>query len=109
VTRAVGIRHKHADVLADSFLLEIAELPLRGATEELHDAVAVDDNHGIGNSLQNRLQMALARPQGFFEPFLLVDIERNAAEMMWRAFLVLDETAADADPMHNSGRTVQSV
>ncbi len=87
----------------------IAKLPFGGTAEELHDAVAIDDDHGIGNGLQNRVQMALARPQGFFELFLIIDIKRDAAEMMWRAFLVLDQTAADADPMHNSWRTVHSV
>src|SRR5713101_4724225 len=61
VARTVRIWHQDADVLADGLVFGIAKLPLRGATEELHDAVAVDNDHGIRNCLQNRLQVAFAR------------------------------------------------
>ncbi len=53
VARTVGVWHQDADILADSLLLGIAELPFRGTAEELHEAIAVDDNHGIRNSLKN--------------------------------------------------------
>ena len=61
VARTVWIRHQNADVLADRLLFRVPELPLRCAAEELHDPVAVDDDHGIGDGLQDRLQMTLAR------------------------------------------------
>ncbi|MFK4488202.1 hypothetical protein ABIA45_003280 [Bradyrhizobium sp. USDA 336] len=38
VTRLIGFRHENAHVSADRFLPAVAEQPLRGAAEELHDA-----------------------------------------------------------------------
>src|SRR6476620_5302046 len=62
VARTIRVWHQDTDVLADGLLFGVAELPFCGATEELHDAVAIDDDHGIRNCFQNRLQMALACP-----------------------------------------------
>ena len=38
----------------------IAEQLLGGARERLHDAVLVDDDHGVGNGVEDRLQVRLA-------------------------------------------------
>ena len=46
-------RHQNLDVLSQSFLGAVAEQPLRGRAEGLHDAALVDDDHGIGNSFEN--------------------------------------------------------
>src|SRR5713226_8575748 len=104
VARAIGVWHQDTDVLADGLLFRIAELPLRGTAEELHDAVAVDDDHRIRDCFQDRLQMTLARSKRLFELLLLVDVERDPAEMTGHALLVLDQAATEADPMGDAGR-----
>ena len=55
MARTVGIWHQDTDVPADRLAFRIAKLPFGGIAEELHDAVAVDDDHRIGNGLQNRV------------------------------------------------------
>ena len=109
VARAIRVWHQDTDVLADGLLFRIAELPLRGAAEELHDAIAVDDNHGIRNCFQNRLQMTLARSQRLFQQFLLVDVEYNAAEMACHVVLVPDDAPPRADPVGRPSRAVKTV
>src|SRR6266446_7139535 len=109
VPRTVRIWHQYTDVLADRLLFAVAELPFRGAAEELHDAVAIDHDHRIRNGLQDRLQMALARPQRFLELFLLVNIEHDAAEMTGHAVLVADRAAAGAHPVRASGCSVEPI
>src|SRR4051812_49352758 len=49
VARTVRVRHQHTDVLAYCFPFRVSELTLRGAAEELHDAIAIDNDHGIGD------------------------------------------------------------
>jgi len=43
----------------------IAEQPLRRRPEGLHPAAAVDDDHGLGDAVEDRLQMRRARFGGF--------------------------------------------
>jgi len=81
VARAIRMRHQDADVLADGFLHRVAELPLGRAAEELHDAAAIDDDHGVGNGVEDRAEMALAGPQRLFELLLLVDRDRDSADV----------------------------
>ena len=50
---AIRLRHQLADVLADRFRFGIAKLPLGGAAEELHDAMLVNHDHGIGDCVQD--------------------------------------------------------
>src|SRR5258708_34283184 len=72
---------KDAEVLADRFVFEIAKLPLGGAAEELHDAVSVDENHRIRDSLQDRTKVAFPGSQGFFDLLLIVNIDHGPAEL----------------------------
>ncbi|MGY2933383.1 hypothetical protein ACVWZ6_002985 [Bradyrhizobium sp. GM6.1] len=98
VAGAVGLRHQDADVLADGLLLGPAEQALGRRAEELDDAVAVDDDHCIGNGLEDRLEVSLAGAQCLLNLFLLVDVEKDAAEMAGGTGVVPDETCPGANP-----------
>src|SRR5207253_2309179 len=84
----IGLGHQQADILPDRLALEIAELPFRRAREELHDAVAVDDDHRIRDRLQDRLQVPFARAQVLLVPLLPVYVEDDTAETARRSILV---------------------
>ena len=58
----IRLRHQLADILADRFGCGVAELPLGGAREKLHDAMRVDYDHGIGDCIQDRTEVPLACP-----------------------------------------------
>ena len=77
----------------------VAEQPLGGVAEELHDAALVDHDHRIGNRLQDRAQMRLAGAQRFLDLLLLVDVEGDAAEVMRVAVLGADQARAQPDPV----------
>ena len=64
VRLAVGRRHQHLDVLADHLGRGVAEQPLGRRAERTHDAVLVDDDHRVGDGVEDRLQMGLARRAG---------------------------------------------
>ena len=57
----IGGGHQSLDVLSDDLGSLVAEQPLGGAAERLHDAALVDDDHGFRHGVENRLQMGLAR------------------------------------------------
>src|SRR6202158_3176388 len=109
VARTIRVWHQDADVLTDSLRFGVPELPLRRAAEKLHGSAAIDDDHGIRNCFPDRLQMHLCRSQRFFELFLLVDVEHDAAEMTRQAVLILDQATAGADPVGDPGRFAQPV
>src|SRR5437588_458375 len=87
----------------------MAELPLGGAAEKLHDAMFVDDDHGVRYGVEDRAKMTLARPQCLFEPLLLVDVEHDAAEARRLAVPAIDDGAQRADPMACIGIPVHPV
>ena len=60
VTLAVGGGHQHLDVLCQDFRRVVAEQSFGGGTERLHDSTLVDDHHGIGYRVENRLDVGLA-------------------------------------------------
>ena len=60
VALAIRRRHQHLDVLADDVRGLQPEQAFGRRTEGLHDAVLVDDDHGVGYAVENRLQMGLA-------------------------------------------------
>ena len=70
VARPVGFGHQLADVLADGFVFGIAEQSLGGGAEKLNDAVTVDDDHGVRHGVEDRAQVAFARPQRLFDLLL---------------------------------------
>src|SRR5512143_3701978 len=61
MTFTIRCRHQDFDVLPERFGHAVAEQPLGGAAERLHSAVLVDDDHCFRHSVENRLQMRLAR------------------------------------------------
>ena len=54
-------RHQQLDVFSRDLRDGIAEQPFRGRAERLNGAALVDDDHGFGNGVENRLHMRLAR------------------------------------------------
>ena len=58
---AVRLRHQHLDILAHDLRRPIAEQPLRRGAERLHAAALVDDDHGLRDGVEDRLQMRRAR------------------------------------------------
>ena len=99
MARTVRIWHQDADVLADRLAFRVAELPFGGTAEELHDAVAVDDDHGIGNGLQDRVKVAFPCSKRFLDLLLIVDFDDDSAEMARPSLFVLDDAAARANPV----------
>src|SRR3954447_23272859 len=99
VAGPAGVRRQGGHILADRLVLGPAEQRFRGRAEELDDAVAVDDDHGIGNRVEDRAKMALARAQSFLDLLLLVDIDKDAAEMTSGAGFVPDDSRPGADPL----------
>src|SRR5204862_7303371 len=99
VTRTVRIRHQDTDVLADRLAFCVAKLPLSGAAEELHDAVAVDDDRRVRNGLQDRVKVAFPCSKCFLDLFLIVDVDHDAAEMARPALFALYDTASRANPV----------
>ena len=99
MARTIRVWHQDADVLADRFAFRVAELPFGGAAEELHDAAAVDDDHGIRNGLQDRMKVAFPRSKRFLDLLLIVDIDDDSAEMARPSLLTLDDAAARANPV----------
>ena len=53
--------HQHADILSRHLLRAIAEQPLGGGAERLHDAAVIDHDHGIGNAVEDGTQLGLTR------------------------------------------------
>src|SRR4051812_18744023 len=102
MARAVGLWHQDADVLAHRLLLGPAEQALGGGAEELHDALAVDDDHGIGNGLEDRTEVAFAGAERFLHLLLRIDVEEDAAEVTGRAGVVAHDASAGADPLSPS-------
>src|SRR6202158_3297444 len=109
VARTIRVWHQDADVLTDSLRFGVPEWPPRRAAEKLHGSAAIDDDHGIRNCFQDRLQMTLARSQRFFELFLLVAVEHAGAEMTRQAVLILAQATASADPVGDPGSFAQPV
>ena len=58
----VGVGHQHADVLPDHLCGDPSKLPLRRGREGLHDPLLVDDDHRVGDGVEDRLQVRLTRP-----------------------------------------------
>src|SRR5260370_28585564 len=58
MARTVRILHQDGDVLADRLAFPVAKLPVAGTAEKLLESVAVDDDHRVGNGLNNRVQFA---------------------------------------------------
>src|SRR5260370_16275950 len=79
VARTIRGWHQHTDVLADGFGFGVSELPFGGAAEELHDAAPIDDNHGIGDSLQDPAKLTFPHSKSFFGLLLIVDIDYDPA------------------------------
>ncbi len=96
---AIRLRHQHADVLADRFGFAVAELSFGGAREKLHDAMLVNHDHRIGDRVQDRAKMPLARPQLVLEALLAVDVDHHAAEPGRGAVGVGNDGAERAHPM----------
>ena len=61
--RAIGLGHQHADILPNHLLGGPAEQALRGVAEIAHQPAFIDDNHRVGNRLEDRAQMCLAPRQ----------------------------------------------
>ena len=85
VAAAVGLRHQDAHVLADRLFLGDAEHPLGGAAEELDGSDRVDDDHRVGDGLEDRAQVFLAAAQRLLGAHLRVDVEHAAGEAPRRA------------------------
>ena len=60
---AVGLRHQDVDVAARHLRRGIAELAFGGGTEGLDPGVFVDHDHGVGNRVENRLQVRFPRAE----------------------------------------------
>ena len=97
--RLVRHRHQFADIGTDGLPFGIAEHPFGGGAEKLHDAVFIDDNHGIGHCIENRTEVTLAHSQRVFEPFLFVDIKDDSTQVSGRTGIVPDQGAAGAYPV----------
>ena len=80
-------------------LFGVAELPLRGTAEKLHDAVAVNNDHRIRNSLQDGAKVTLPCSQRFFDLLLMVDINNDSAEVTRNTLLIPYYAATCANPM----------
>ena len=61
VLGSVGLGHEHPDVAAEHFLRMIAEQLRRCGAEGGHQAPLVDDDHRLGDCVEDRSQMRLAR------------------------------------------------
>src|SRR5579863_950739 len=66
VARTIRIWHQDADVLADSLLFRVSELPLGGAAKELYEAASIDNNHRIGDRLKYRAKVTFPCSECFF-------------------------------------------
>ena len=66
VLLAVRRRHQHPDVPADHFVCHVAKQTLGGRADRFDAAPFVDDDHRIGNRLENRAQPRFGRLQGRF-------------------------------------------
>jgi hypothetical protein len=104
VTFPIRVGHQLTDVLADRLLLGIAKQSLGRGAEKLHDAISINDDHGIRHRVEDRAEVIFPRPQRLFEQFLLVDIENDSAEMAGGPGLILDEAASHANPLTKSRR-----
>ena len=49
------------DILADRLAAAVAEQPLGRRAEGLDDAPLVDDDHGVGNGVENDFMMGFTR------------------------------------------------
>ena len=67
--------HHDLDVLADHLFGGVAEQPLSGRAERLHDAAFVDHDHGVRHGIEDRLDVRFAR-RGF--PALCADCSQLA-------------------------------
>src|SRR5207248_8857594 len=99
MTAAIRLRHQEADVVPDRLGFVIAELPLGGAGEELHDAMLVDHDHRIRNRIENRAKVPLTRPDRVLEAFLAVDVEHDAAKAGRSAVGAVDGRAERTHPV----------
>jgi hypothetical protein len=99
VARTVRIWHQDTDVLADRLAFVVAKLPFGGTAEELHDAVAIDNDHRIGNCLQDRVKVAFPGSKRFLDLLLIVDFDHDTAEMAKPSLFVLNDAAARANPV----------
>ena len=61
VPLAVGRGHQHAHILAEQLLFRIAEHPFRGRAERQDQAALVDDDHRVGDGVEDRAKVRLAR------------------------------------------------
>src|SRR5436305_635059 len=75
MARTIRIRHQDADVLADRLAFRVAKLPFGRTAEKLHDAVAVNDDHGVRNGFQDRAKVALPGSKRFFNLLVVVDLD----------------------------------
>ena len=57
---AIGRRHQHLDVPADGLARRVAEQALRREAEGLDEPLFVDDHHGFGDGVEDRLEMGFA-------------------------------------------------
>ena len=57
---AIGRGHQHLDIFSDDLRGGVAEQPLRRRAERVHDAALVDDHHGVGDGVENRLKVGRA-------------------------------------------------
>ena len=99
MARTVRIWHQDTDVLADRLAFLVAKLPFGGTAEELHDAVAIDNDHRIGNCLQDRVKVAFPGSKRFLDLLLIVDFDHDTAEMAKPSLFVLNDAAARANPV----------
>ena len=58
----------------------------------------VNNNHRIGNRVEDRTKVIFAREQGFFDQLLIVDIEHHATQTPRHSVVVDDETASCPNP-----------
>ena len=99
MARTVWIWHQDADVLADYLPFRVAKLPFGGTAEELHDAVAVDDDHRIGNGLQDRVKVTFPCSKRFLNLLLVIDVDHDTAKMAGFSLFTLYHAAARANPL----------
>src|SRR5262249_55578354 len=58
---AIWRRHEHLDVFPDGLRCAVAEETLRRAAKRLHGPALVDDDHRLGNRVQDGFEVRLAR------------------------------------------------